>query len=104
MYSAGVCPRLTWPLLIQEFPMTWAEKELDSITTRYLKHWAGRSKSANTAILYLPRSVGGLAHAESGETGSVHRPQSGSSVGQCCAIFARRADEVCTECSSTTQC
>ena len=60
MYSAGVCPRLTWPLLIQEFPITWVEKELDSITTRYLKHWAGLSKSANTAILYLPRSMGGL--------------------------------------------
>ena len=60
LYSAGVCPRLTWPLLFQEFPITWVEKELDSITTRYLKHWASLSKSANTAILYLPRSMGGL--------------------------------------------
>ena len=60
MYSAGVCPRITWPLLIQEFPITWIERELDSITTHYLKRWAGLGKSANTAILYLPRSMGGL--------------------------------------------
>ena len=57
MYSAGVCPRLTWPLLIHEFPITWVEKELDSITIWFLKRWAGLSKPANTAILYLPRSM-----------------------------------------------
>ena len=60
LYSGAVCPRLTWPLLIQEFPISWVEKQLDSITTRYLKQWAGLSKPANTAILYLPRSIGGL--------------------------------------------
>ena len=60
MYSAGVCPRLTWPLLTQEFPITWVERELDSLATRYIKHWAGLTKSANTAILYLPNLMGGL--------------------------------------------
>ena len=25
LYSGGVCPRLTWPLLIHEFPITWME-------------------------------------------------------------------------------
>ena len=59
MYSAGVCPRLTWPLLIHEFPITWVE-ELDSITILFLKRWVGLSKPANTAILYLPRSMSGL--------------------------------------------
>ena len=60
LFSGAVCPRLTWPLLIQEFSTTWVEKQLDSITTRYLKRWAGLSKPENTAILYLPRSLGGL--------------------------------------------
>ena len=51
MYSAGVCPRLTWPLLTQEFSITWVEKELDSLATRYIKHWAGLTKSANSHSL-----------------------------------------------------
>ena len=55
LFSGAVCPCLTWPL-----PTTWVEKQLDSITTRYLKQWAGLSKPANTSILYLPRSLGGL--------------------------------------------
>ena len=41
-------------------PITWVEKELDSLTIRFLNRWAGLSKPANTAILYLPRSMGGL--------------------------------------------
>ena len=61
LYKAGVCPRLTWPLLIQEFPISWVEQQVDdTMTTRYLKRWAGLTKSANTAILYLPHSMGGL--------------------------------------------
>ena len=60
LFSGAVCPCLTWPLLIEEFSTTWVEKQLDSITTRYLKWWADLSKSANTAILYLSRSLGGL--------------------------------------------
>jgi hypothetical protein len=60
LYSGGVCPRLSWPLLIQEFPATWMEKQVDPMVTRFLKKWSGLGKSANTAILYLPRSLGGL--------------------------------------------
>ena len=60
LYSGGVCPRLTWPLLIQEFPTTWMEQQVDSLATAHLKRWSGLGKSANTAILYLPRSLGGL--------------------------------------------
>jgi hypothetical protein len=41
--SAGVCPRLSWPLLTQEFPITWVERELDSLATRHIKHWGGLS-------------------------------------------------------------
>jgi hypothetical protein len=60
LYSGGVCPRLSWPLLIQEFPTTWMERQVDSLVTGYLKRWSGLGKSANTALLYLPRSLGGL--------------------------------------------
>ena len=60
MYSGGVCPCLTWLLLIQEFPITWLERQVDSLVTRYLKRWSGLGRSANTAILYPPRAMGGL--------------------------------------------
>ena len=60
LYKAGVCPRLTWPLLISELPLSWVERQVDALSTRYLKRWAGLAKSANTAILYLPQSMGGL--------------------------------------------
>ena len=57
LYSGGVCPRMTWHLLIQEFPTTWMEQQVDAMVTRYLKRWSG---SAKTALLYLPRAMGGL--------------------------------------------
>ena len=59
LYSGGVCPRLTWPLLIQEFPTTWMDRQVDSLVTRYLKKRSGLGRSANVALLYLPRSLGG---------------------------------------------
>ena len=60
LYSAGICPRLTWPLLIQEFPISWMEKHIDPLATRYLKKWAGLCRSSNTAILHLPTGKGGF--------------------------------------------
>ena len=60
LYSAGICPRLTWPLLTHEFPISWLEKQLDPLATRYLKKWAGLCKSGNTALFYLPNAMGGL--------------------------------------------
>ena len=57
VYSAGLCPRLTWP---QELPISWVEREPDSLAARYIKRWAGLTRSANTAILYLPLSRGWL--------------------------------------------
>ena len=61
LYKAGVCPRLTWPLLVHEYPITWVERHIDALTTQYLKRWAGLAKSANTGLLNLPRSMGGLS-------------------------------------------
>ena len=60
LYKAGICPRLSWLLLIEELPITWVERELEATATRFLKKWAGLAKSANTALLYLPTRLGGL--------------------------------------------
>ena len=64
LFSGAVFPRLTCPLLIQEFSTTWVEKQLDSITTRYLKRLAGLSKPANTAQspppLHSPSEAAGI--------------------------------------------
>ena len=54
LYSGGVCPRLTWPLLIHEFPITWMEKQVDPLVTGYLKRWSGLGKSTNTACYTFP--------------------------------------------------
>ena len=60
LYRAGVCPRMSWLLTIEEFPITWVEKNLDTIATSYLKRWSGLARPANTAPLYLPQKIGGL--------------------------------------------
>ena len=60
VYKAGVCPRLSWLLTIEEFPISWVEKDLDPLVSRFLKKWTGMARSANTALLYLPQKDGGL--------------------------------------------
>ena len=44
----------------QEFPISWVEKSLDALASRYLKKWSGLARPANNAILYLPQTNGGL--------------------------------------------
>lgn len=60
LFKQGVCPRLSWPLLIEEFPITWLERELQPLATKALKKWVGLSRSSNTAILFLSVKRGGL--------------------------------------------
>ena len=48
-------------MLVDEFPTTWLERALQPLATKFLKRWAGLTKSANTAIMYLPVKRGGLA-------------------------------------------
>ena len=60
IYRAGVCPRLSWLLSIEEFPISWMEKRLDALISRYLKRWAGLAKSAHNSLLYLSTKTGGL--------------------------------------------
>ena len=60
LYKLAICPRLTWLLSIQEYPASWIEKELEGPTTKFLKQWAGLTKSATPNRLYLPKQDGGL--------------------------------------------
>ena len=60
LYRLGICPRLSWDLTIFDFPVSWIEKTLDAVTTRFLKKWAGLAKSADPARLFLPQNLGGL--------------------------------------------
>ena len=60
LYKAGICPRLSWLLNIEELPFTWVERKLEATATWFLKKWAGLAKSANTSLLYLLQKMGGL--------------------------------------------
>ena len=37
LFKHGVSPRLSWPLLIEELPITWLERELQPQVTKALK-------------------------------------------------------------------
>ena len=60
IYRAAICPRLSWLLMVQEFPLTWVKMSLEAVATTFLKKWSGLARSANTAILYMRSSSGGL--------------------------------------------
>ena len=60
LYKAGVCPQLYWLLTIEQFPISWVLKHVDSLATSFLKKWAGLARPANTALLHLPTKIGGL--------------------------------------------
>ena len=60
MFRAGVCPRLSWLLSINELPISWVEKRLNAMATLYVNRWAGLARSAYPSILYLPQKLGGL--------------------------------------------
>ena len=60
IYRSGVCPRLNWLLTVVEFSISWIQKSLDSLASRYLKHWSGLARPANTALLFLSGRKGGL--------------------------------------------
>ena len=51
LLKQGVCPRMSWPLLVESFPETWLERVLQPLATKALKSWAGHS---NPSILFLP--------------------------------------------------
>ena len=61
LFKQGVCPRLSWPLLVEDFPVTWMERVLQPLATKALKELAGLARHSNTSILFLPAKRGGLA-------------------------------------------
>ena len=61
LFRFGVCPRLSWPLSVEVFPISWVERELQPLATRSLKRWTGLARSSNISILFLPVNRGGLA-------------------------------------------
>ena len=58
LFKHGVCPRLSWPLLV---PISWLERELQPLATKALKQWSGLARHSNTSTLFLPAKRGGLA-------------------------------------------
>ena len=58
-YPSGVVLCLSWLLSVQEFSISWVEKSLDVLASRFLKGWSGLACSANNALLYLSTRKGG---------------------------------------------
>ena len=59
LYKQGVCPCITWPLMVESFPISF-KKVIQPLVTRYLKKWSGLNCSANTSLLFLSLKKGGL--------------------------------------------
>ena len=60
LYKQGVCPRLTWPLLVESFPVSFFQKIINPLVTRFLKKWSGLTRSSNTSLLFFSPRKGGL--------------------------------------------
>ena len=39
LFKHGVGPRLSWPLLVEDFPLTWLERELQPLPCRSRRAW-----------------------------------------------------------------
>ena len=60
LFKLAICPRLTWDLWVNHFPVSWLESTLQPIATKFLKRWSGLAMSADTGCLFLPKEKGGL--------------------------------------------
>ena len=60
LFKVCICPHLAWDLSISNLPVSWLQKTLQPIATRYLKRWSSLSRSADPNRLFLPKSNGGL--------------------------------------------
>ena len=52
IYKVGVCPRLAWLLIIEEFPISWVEKHLDSLASK-LSHLSQLLTSRDTCVRHM---------------------------------------------------
>ena len=39
IFKMATCPRISWSLYTTEIPLTWIERTLETLATRYLKKW-----------------------------------------------------------------
>ena len=61
LFKHGVCPRLSWFLLVDDFPISWLKRDLQPLATEALMEWARLTRHSYTTILSLPFKRGGLA-------------------------------------------
>ena len=61
MYKLYVCPGMSWLLGLLDLPLSWIERKLDSVPTRFLKKWCGLPATTNPSILYLSEESFGLS-------------------------------------------
>lgn len=59
IYQFGSLQRLSWPSMVHDLPLSFA-RDLDRITTRYLKKWVGLFRGADVGTLYRSRERFGL--------------------------------------------
>ena len=60
VYNFAVACRLSWPLLVYDFPHTFVE-DLQRIANAYVKKWVGMARfGTNPIILYMPKKDKGL--------------------------------------------
>ena len=59
LYQHYILAYLTWPLLIYDFPLSFAE-DLQKSATKYLKKWLKINQKANVSLLYRSRKNKGL--------------------------------------------
>ena len=59
LFIHGVCPRLSWPLLVETFPTSWLERVLQPMATKALKSWPGLARHSNSSVLFLSVKRGG---------------------------------------------
>ena len=60
LFKLAICPRLTWELSVNCFPLSWLKITLQPIATSFLKRLCGLAKSEDTGCLFLPKEHSGL--------------------------------------------
>ena len=60
IYQLYVCSSMSWLLGLLDLPLSWVERNIDTIITRFLKKWVGLAKKANPSVLYTKSESFGL--------------------------------------------
>ena len=59
IYQLYVCSSMSWLLGLLDLPLSWVERNIDTII-RFLKKWVGLAKKANPSVLYMKSESFGL--------------------------------------------